>query len=55
MKRDKRKVIIGIIFLLFTVLCIMKWATIGYRTYLLTGAVLFTIVGTGFLRSSKIG
>ncbi|MEG0830561.1 MAG: hypothetical protein RSD88_08385 [Anaerovoracaceae bacterium] len=50
---DKKKLIAGIAFLVGTVLCITGWIHDGYSSYYLTGSIVFTVVGIGFLKTCK--
>lgn len=52
---DKRKLGMGIAFLICTCLCILAWIRQGFSSYYLTGSILFTIVGVGFIRSARNG
>lgn len=52
---DKRRLGIGIAFLICTCLCVLGWVRQGFTSYYLTGSILFTIVGIGFIRSARNG
>ena len=53
MYTDKRKIFMGILFLFFTVICIIGIVTKGVTTYYITGSIIFTIIGLGCIRTSR--
>ncbi len=55
MKFDKRCLIIGICFLIGTLLCVVSMLQGHKDSYFITGAVVFTIAGIGFIRKSING
>lgn len=50
---EKRDLIIGIIFVIAALYCVFRMATLGVASYTVTGAILFTIVGVGFIKKSR--
>lgn len=53
MNWDKRKLSLGVGLLACTVLCVIGWIGKGFSSYYLTGTILFTILGIGFIRSAR--
>lgn len=50
---NKQRLSLGILLLACTVLCIFSWLQKGFSSYYLTGTILFTILGVGFIRSAR--
>ena len=53
MNLNKRNLIIGIGFLMGSVICIVSMFTHKMETYYITGLFLFTVIGIAFLKKSK--
>ena len=51
--RDKKKLAIGIIFLLGACYFIFKMVTMEMESYYITGMIVFTILGGAFIRNAK--
>lgn len=49
---DKRKLLIGIVFLIIMVLCVVSWVKEGYNSINVSGTFLFLFIGIGFIRSA---
>lgn len=50
---NKQRLGLGIGLLIGTCLCILSWYSRGFTSYYLTGSILFTIIGIGFIRSAR--
>lgn len=50
---EKKDLIVGIIFILAAIYCVFRMITIDIASYSVTGAILFTIVGVGFIKKSR--
>ena len=50
---EKRNFIIGIIFIIAALYCIFRMVTIEVASHTITGVILFTIVGVGFIKKSR--
>ncbi|WP_312353544.1 hypothetical protein [Aminipila sp.] len=50
---DKNSLMIGIAFLIGSAYCILELVTKEFKSFTLTGLILFTLVGIAFIRKSK--
>lgn len=50
---DKNSLIIGIVFLLGAGYCLFDLITQGLKSFSITGIILFTLVGIGFIKKSR--
>lgn len=55
MNWNKQRLCLGIFLLICTCFCVFSWIRQGFSSYYLTGTVLFTILGIGFIRSARNG
>lgn len=51
---NKRYLVVSIFFFMASLLCLINLFTSDFQSYTITGSIVFTIVGIGFLRRSFI-
>ena len=50
---DKKNFAFGVIFILIAIYCVFRAITIAPASYTTTGAIVFTIVGIGFIKKAR--
>ncbi len=50
---EKKYLLFGIIFILAAIYCVFRMVTIEVASHTITGTILFTIVGVGFIKKAR--
>ena len=51
--RDKNKMIVGIVFLIGAIYFVYSMLTKDLKSFYITGTIVFTILGLGFIKNSR--